>query len=417
MRRHAERFDKLSMLLGEWQSLWQSAPFYQRTPDWAAGQPALFEAAMRLDASSLSRLRDDDPYASVDAALRHPLADYLPLSQLAALCELSPLSASPVSLPAAWGVHVGGRKWQQIEAFVPHVRVAPDRQLLEWCAGKGHLARALSGLHRQAVTALEWQSTLCREGQRLAGRQGVRVSMIEQDVMAASATDRLSASSQVAALHACGDLHVRLLALAVERGAGVTLAPCCYQRTAAEYYRPLSMMGRTLAARDALSLERETLSLAVQETVTAPQQVRRQRRRSSAWRLAFDLLQRRLRGCDQYLAVPSLAYGRMPPTLAEFCAWAAECKGLTLPEGVDWSELEAQGWQRHAAVERLEVVRQLFRRPLELWLVLDRVLMLEEAGYRVTLGTFCPRQVTPRNILIQAVPPGDQRSSSRQGAL
>ncbi|SDM59408.1 Methyltransferase domain-containing protein [Franzmannia pantelleriensis] len=416
MTSHAQRFDKLSRLLGEWQSLWRSVPFHQHTPDWATTHPALFEAAMRLDDAGLEELRDDDPYVSVVSLARHPLAEYLPLDQLAALCEVPTVSTPRSSLPASWGVHVGGRKWRQIEAFVPHVPCDPGAHLVEWCAGKGHLARALSSLHHQAVTALEWQPALCRDGKQLAARQGARVTMVEQDVMATSAADRLSASSQLVALHACGDLHVRLLALAAERGAGVTLAPCCYQRTAAAHYRPLSTMGRALVERDGLVLPRDTLALAVQETVTAPRQVRRQRRRNSAWRLAFDLLQRQSRDVDSYLPVPSLAYGRMPPTLAEFCAWAAERKGVTLPVRIDWAALEARGWQRQAEVERLEVVRQLFRRPLELWLVLDRVLMLEEAGYRVSLGTFCQRQLTPRNLLIQAVPHGEYQASTTRGA-
>ncbi len=50
----------------------------------------------------------------------------------------------------------------------------------------------------------------------------------------------------------------------------------------------------------------------------------------------------------------------------------------------------------------MELVRQLFRRPLEMWLVLDRVCYLEQSNYDVSLGTFCDKPVTPRNILIHA---------------
>jgi hypothetical protein len=46
-------------------------------------------------------------------------------------------------------------------------------------------------------------------------------------------------------------------------------------------------------------------------------------------------------------------------------------------------------------------VRFLFRRPLEIWLALDRALLLQEQGYAVQLGTFCAPHVTPRNLLIQ----------------
>lgn len=144
--------------------------------------------------------------------------------------------------------------------------------------------------------------------------------------------------------------------------------------------------------------------MAVQETVTAPRGVRRHRARANAWRLGFDRLQREARGRDDYLPVPSLAYGRLPEDFAGFCRWAAERKGVTLPPAPDWAGLEAEGWRRLAEVSRLELVRHLYRRPLEVWLALDRVCRLEEAGHRVRLGTFCERDLTPRNLLIAASP-------------
>jgi hypothetical protein len=44
----------------------------------------------------------------------------------------------------------------------------------------------------------------------------------------------------------------------------------------------------------------------------------------------------------------------------------------------------------------------VFRRPLEVWLALDRVLYLAEQGAEVTWGTFCAKAITPRNIIIDA---------------
>ena len=53
-------------------------------------------------------------------------------------------------------------------------------------------------------------------------------------------------------------------------------------------------------------------------------------------------------------------------------------------------------------MRNLELVRGLFRRPLELWLVLDRALFLSERGYEVQLGEFCDSHLTPRNLLLLA---------------
>jgi hypothetical protein len=48
----------------------------------------------------------------------------------------------------------------------------------------------------------------------------------------------------------------------------------------------------------------------------------------------------------------------------------------------------------------LSLVRACFRRPLELWLVLDRAMRLLEAERTVQVGLFCPSEITPRNIMI-----------------
>lgn len=86
----------------------------------------------------------------------------------------------------------------------------------------------------------------------------------------------------------------------------------------------------------------------------------------------------------------------------DFCRWAAQQQNLQLPEDIDFPAYESRGAQRRLEVARIELVRHLFRRPLELWLVFDRALGLEEAGYTVTLGAFCEKPLTPRNILIHA---------------
>ncbi|MCE8001580.1 methyltransferase [Billgrantia ethanolica] len=388
-------FSRLTALLAEWQAVWRPLPFTQRRTTWCDRYPQLTETLLGLSDAQLAPLQADPWHDS-------PLADWLPVAELAGLVELAPLAIKGEPLPAAWSEHVGGRKWQQIEAFVQHLDVAPGERLLEWCAGKGHLSRALARQHEQEVSSLEWQASLCEEGRRLAAAQQAAVRLYRQDVLADEVADFLSADTHVVALHACGDLHLGLLERVVASGCAVTLAPCCYHRTQAADYRPVSQLGQTLCHSHSLHLERADLALAVQETVTAPQGVRRHRERANAWRLGFDELQRELRGVDTYLPVPSLAYGQMPGSFDAFCHWAAQRKGLALEGGLDYRRYESAGWQRLAEVSRLELVRHLFRRPLETWLALDRVRRLEEAGFRVEIGTFCAHRLTPRNLCIRA---------------
>ena len=90
------------------------------------------------------------------------------------------------------------------------------------------------------------------------------------------------------------------------------------------------------------------------------------------------------------------------PDFCAFCRHAGQLKRITLPADIDFSYFERLGRQRFSQVSREDLVRQVFRRPLELWLVYDRCLFLQEHGYAVSLYQFCERQLTPRNLWIQA---------------
>jgi len=222
---------------------------------------------------------------------------------------------------------------------------------------------------------------------------------VHQDVMANDSARHLAGDKSVVALHACGDLHVRLMQLASQQGCRqLAVAPCCYNRIAAQQYQALS----TAAQASSLRLSLDDLGLPLSETVTAGARVRRQRDTSMARRLGFDLLQRQQRQTDAYLPTPSLPVAWLEKPFEQYCCDLADLKQLQLTGNPDWAALEAAGWQRLAEVRNLERVRNLFRRPLELWLVLDRALFLEEQGYNVRLGLFCDYPLTPRNLLILA---------------
>ncbi|MFC5717134.1 methyltransferase [Pseudomonas sp. GCM10022188] len=389
-----QRFAELDVFLRDHQALWRAKPFTAPILAWEHDHP---ELAAWLRGRSLEQ---------ADAAHNRPEQLDAPApfpglarraAELAAVAEL-PAGSAP-SLPPQFSVDVPGRKWQQIDAFARRLGfTAPVRHWLDWCAGKGHLGRRLAHAGTP-LTCLEYDAALVEDGQRLSQRLALDAQHFEQDVLAEDAAQRLAAEHTPVALHACGELHVRLLELASASGCRqLALAPCCYNRIAAELYQPLS---RT-AQESSLRLSRDDLRLPLAETVTAGARVRRQRDHSMARRLAFDLLQRELRGVDDYLPVPSLAPAWLDKPFAEYCRDLAELKGLPAPGERDWAALEAAGWRRLAAVRNLELVRGLFRRPLELWLLLDRALYLEEQGYRVKLGAFCEYHLTPRNILLLA---------------
>lgn len=384
------RFKALDAFLIEHQGLWKPRPFTHRHLPWETEHPDL-AAWLRQRSLADAETSHNRP---------HDLPAPAPFSQLAAqarqLSAVDKLPTQPLA-PARprLNVDVPGRKWQQIEAFGAALQFAQTpTHWLDWCAGKGHLGRRLVQAD-QALTCFEYDPALITAGQALSDHHGLPATHRLQDVMADVA---LTAEHTPVALHACGDLHVRLLQLASAVGCKqLALAPCCYNRIGADTYQPLSSAGRA----SHLLLSIDDLGLPLSETVTAGKRLRLQRDISMARRLGFDHLQRELRGLDEYLPTPSLPASWLSMPFADYCRELANLKGLSTGEQ-NWSTLEAYGWQRLAEVRNLELVRGLFRRPLEVWLVLDRALFLGESGYRVEVGRFCDRALTPRNLMVLA---------------
>jgi len=388
------RFLALDAFLVEHEHLWRPKPFTVRTLPWEGEHPVLAQWLRQ-------RTLED-----AEAAHNHPeqLEAPEPFRQIAArsriLSAVNPLPTHSLdAVSSRMSVDVPGRKWQQIEAFARclEFQQAPTHWL-DWCAGKGHLGRRLA--HSGAsLTCLEYDAALVEAGSQLSRKLGTTACHLHQDVMADDTASRLQATHSPVALHACGDLHIRLMHLASDAHCQhMAIAPCCYNRIAGEQYRPLS----SDAQASGLTVSVDDLGLPLSETVTAGARVRRQRDESMARRLAFDLLQRQLRGVDDYLPTPSLPSAWLAKPFADYCRDLASLKQLPAPGPQDWPTLEANGWQRLAQVRNLELLRNLFRRPLELWLILDRALYLQERDYQVRIGTFCDTQVTPRNMLILA---------------
>ncbi|MFN2360473.1 MAG: methyltransferase [Marinobacter sp.] len=394
------RWQRLNDWLVQHRELWQPAPFTDPSPAWAHRWPALAERVASLSDEDCQQLVDDP------GTLASLVSRELPsLQAFNELTRVPVLAAGPdpsSTLPEVRATDMPGRKRLQSGAFACAIRPL-KHDVLDWCSGKGHLARTLASLCDGTVTGLEWNRALVDDGIRLAEKFGDGVTLRHQDVMDEALS--LPEGCHGVALHACGDLHRRLMRRVAGDGLPrLSFSPCCYHLTETPDYQLFSQRARN--RERTLELSRDDLRLAVQETVTAPERVRQQARLIRRWRLGFDGLQRHLRGVDAYLPVPS-----HPPELINggftgFCRWAAKKKGLELPQDTNFDYWQAHGEQRMQEVRRHELVRHLFRRPMELWLVLDYAMFLQEQGYQVRVGTFCERQLTPRNLLIDAVKPG-----------
>jgi len=398
-------FHRLDTLLVQSRDLWQVKAFDCTSLPWAAQFPHLAERVWSIndeDIDDLDRVQSD-----LIAALLPSLAEDLKESGLAwelsllgisaPLCDQSDEALLSDKALSHFSAGIKGRKWKQINAFAGQLTRC-DSDVLEWCAGKGHLGRLIAKAHNRSVVSLEWQQSLCEAGTTFAEQWHLPQTFICADAFAAK-QNQLKVNQLAVALHACGDLHIELLRLAATAGTkNIAFSPCCYHLIRAKEYEALSAGGRN----SKLGLSRHDLQLPLQQSTIAGSKQQALRHKEIAWRLGFDSLQREVRGCEQYLPIPSIKQSQLSGDFSAFCLWAAQTKSVHLPENVHFENFERLGLTRQRLTRRVDLVAHLFRAVLEHWLLLDRVCFLEEQGYCVTLSQFCSERVTPRNSLIQA---------------
>lgn len=381
---------RLDQFLKANQNLWRPQPFKERRPAWCADAPVLCEALLDLPDHELGC------YAQDDQALLDFLQGYLPvLRQLHDWQTVSQFVHHPVADP---GPHflweIPGRKWQQITSFAAALDQV-KHPLLEWCGGKGHLGRLLARQWRVPITTVDKDEHLCHAGESLAQRAHIDQEFVATDVLTESHVTMMT-QKHIVALHACGELHRALLRQAVAAQVpAIDLAPCCYYFGAAEHYQPFS---------DGLQLHltRDDLRLAVTETVTASPRQIEWRDQEMAWKLGVDQLRRDCSGDDRYHPIKPIDKAWLRQSFEEFCYCLAQRDQWQLNAKIDFTYYEAHGWQRQREVMRFNLLRQAFRRALEMWLVLDIACFLVGHGYSVRIGQFCLRPITPRNLLISA---------------
>ncbi|WP_394203542.1 methyltransferase [Shewanella waksmanii] len=406
----ASQFKQLDQLLTQLRPLWQVEAFKCRHLPWAELFPTLADKVWQIADQELESL-DADRHslyhtflpalqrdlqangADITVELLHP--DALPLLTPAAKAQGTQLADD---VAAHFSAHIKGRKWQQIQLFADTIPQS-ERTVLEWCAGKGHLGRLIAKQQNRHVTSVEWQAPLCESGQAFATKWQLSQEFVCQDAFAADSGQYFKAKQTAVALHACGDLHVRLLKQASEAGTQqIAISPCCYHLIQDKYYQPLS----TFAKQSELTLSRHDLQLPLQQSVIASDKQRQQRLQQVAWRLGFDELQRYQTGVDAYLPVPTMKQSQLNQGFEAFCYWAAEQKQVKLTAPWQAQTFLDKGIARQRLTRRIDLVAHLFRQALERWLLLDRVCYLQEQGYRVELFNFCDFSVTPRNGLIWA---------------
>lgn len=385
--RHADRFRRLSESLLCHASFWRSLPYREIKPQWACDFPLLEAQLLALPDEAVARLAAD-PEALIRLMSQHD-AGIAALAPLIRLNDLREHSLQPSDHRSV--LDIPGRKLAQIQAFAGAMG-KPRVPLVEWCSGKGHFGRLLAIEHGASVLSVDHDPRLCQDGARLARRARVLGQTFHcADVL--SSRIAMAEGRHAVALHACGDLHVALVRAATAmRLPALDVSPCCYHKSVDEHVHPLH------GTAD-LVLSREERRMAVSDVATSSAREIVLRQREAAYRLGLKWLL-------EAMGVTPTPLGSVPAawlqSFEDFCRAMCPRLGIELPARVDWDALEREGIHRCRRAARLSLARLAFRRPLEIWMALDRACYLEERGYEVRLGEFCSRSLTPRNLLLSA---------------
>ena len=175
----SRRLVALGEELQRWRPYWSAHAFREPVLPWEALQPALSRLLRTLELSEVSRLLADPD------ALDDLLGRWFPVVGWRLLCEVEEARrAMSVQWPRAIERDVPGRKWAQVTAFIGALCPTRGRRVLDWCAGKAHLGRALCAQHPGAeYIALERDVGLVSAARALAARDRLPVRAECCDVM------------------------------------------------------------------------------------------------------------------------------------------------------------------------------------------------------------------------------------------
>lgn len=401
---HRLCFESLTDLLRDFRAVWTESPFLLDQLSWCERSPELHRDLLNLSDEKLEELNDEQGLLAYLTSFIPALAEVRELR----IEHLETTDWEP-SKKATFGVP--GRKQAQISGFVSALKASlgderPDG-IVDWCSGQGYLARQLYYALDCPVHCLEYDTKLCQKGaenhEKLDPGLAHRVTFRVQDVLCRLHSRPFKESALHTALHACGDLHLSMLRQGVEKQIEmIACSPCCYHLIDDQVYKGLSG-----AAKDAqLSPTKNHLRLATAELSTASTAERSLRQRELLWRIAFDLRFREVSGVDRYRPTPSVKKSLLKRRFQDYAVWMTHrIQGppeLSTFSQTKESELLELAMKKLQRVKRLEKAQLGFRKALELWLLLDRVLYLEENGYQARLLEFCDKQDSGRNVMIVA---------------
>jgi hypothetical protein len=299
------------------------------------------------------------------------------------------------------------RKRAQIDAFralfmsVAAAVAARVTRVVDVGSGHGHLTRAIADGVEHPVIGLERDAVLAGRARAMSEGRGLTgPSFVVTDVLRDGLTP-LPGDCFVG-LHACGELgDAMVTTVAGAPGTSLALVGCCLQKRRQLSRLPLCSipgldeqleLSRRLLGLSNLTARDEGVEASRSDNLAARERrLALHRLLSHRWgpiRLGAEIdgLNRRVAQRDlSFLVARAFAHRGAP----------APCEAA-IDEAARWAR------EAHARTRRLCLPRTLLARVLEVYVLLDRAMVLERSGFVVRVGTAFPVDVSARNLALVA---------------
>lgn len=391
----AQRWDALADAIRRHRAVLDGRPQDEQTP------PVFVERGWDGPLTDLS----DDELAALEIGgadvawpARLPL-DLLALrAEAAALCELPALPVHEAP-PRRLRRREKPRKRAQIEVLAGLALPLAERagRVVDVGSGHGHLAREVAERIERPVIGLERDPTITARAQALPNAAHLRFE--RGDALEGGLA--LQAGDLALGLHACGELGDALVIDAAARAGSALLVGCCLQKLRGDVRFAL-IADRALSPEVALPKSLLGLSNFTPREIgveaTREENIAARERRHALHRLLSDAGPPLRFGAEMDGLNRRAAHGSLDAMVAH----AFAMRGLASPGRAAIDEAARWAKAHHDRLRRLSLPRVLLGRVLEVFVLHDRALHLERAGFDVRVGVAFPKEVSARNLTLIA---------------
>lgn len=310
--------------------------------------------------------------------------------------------------PLLWQ-KIKGKKKHEIESIIPHLKNLNSQKKLKSIVdiggGVGHLAKVCSYKIDCPAICLDMDEKLQEIGKKQISKRTKRPEneitffpkKIESDKCL---LPHFSKDSLVTGLHCCGALSSNIIKASVQSPIHSVLSfGCCYFKMTKKEDFNLSLY----AKNQGLEISECALTLANRQSSDFNEKTFKTKQIVKNYRYTLHLLLYKNFGIRQFTSLGGNRSNRYHNwSFSDYAREQLEKMKLEVPPKEELEKFYEDNQNEVNKMTRANIIRNLFSRPIELYLLLDRAIFLQENHFKVEVKTWFDGAISPRNIGIFA---------------